>query len=385
MDLAASQGGLYRFICDIARASNAAVVSIDTCRGGMVDADDADVRIQRVRGCWADGLPGRRGLTAGTATRLLAAFEQPDVVFMHSLYRGHPGEAARFCKRMGIPYAVVTHGMLDPEAMRRWQPLKRSWFRRGGDRLLREANCIVFTTEIERAKAGFAATDRRAAVLLPGVCGPTDADVACRTAARRALGLPPEKRILLYLNRFSAIKRPLETIRAFGEARPAGVSLAMVGFDADLGRDRLRRAAAGYPEADIRIKGPAVGRAKWELLSAVDGYLSFSVKENFGYSFAEAMWAGLPCIVTAGHDLLDARLHGEPMESVGWVVGIDDAAGLKDAIGRFAAAPEATLTDIATANSSWARRHLGASAFADRVASLLRQLVQGPLPAAVAS
>lgn len=210
----------------------------------------------------------------------------------------------------------------------------------------------------------------------PGLCHAPDVNAQSAETIRHSLGIAPSNRVLLFLNRFSSIKRPLETLAAFGETNPSGVTLVMAGFDAEVTAERLRHKARQYPAADIRIIGPVNSAEKWPLLAAADGYISFSVKENFGYSYAEAMWAGLPCIVTSGHDLLGARQSDERPTAGGWVIPVDDDVAIKNAIREFADASDATLRRMGNANGLWARCNLSEQAFSLRARSLLADLVE---------
>lgn len=352
---AESQGGLYRFIRDFAAIAPARTVAL--C-GGRTPYPGNDLSVIRVG---SGGLiPCRPYLPVRTRVALASALEGASHVVCHSLYRGHVATLAAICQTRNIPYSIIAHGMLDPWTLSRNALLKQAWLRFGGRRALEAATHLLFTTSREMQKALPAVPRARVAILRPAVVQFADRTPVGRNAARARLGIDPGTRLLVWIGRFDPMKQPIETLRAFVQSKPARTILAVAGFPAQIG------ASAILAEADragpmVRYLGPVTGPERANLFSAADGFVSFSHRENFGYSFAEAVAHGLPCLVSSGHDLLgDMTDH-----SVGWVAEAADQ--WSRCFAAFDAAGDDLLSDIGRSNAAWAGDNLS-------VASMRRSL-----------
>jgi glycosyltransferase involved in cell wall biosynthesis len=296
-------------------------------------------------------MPYRTHLPTRTRDALAAALDGSAHVVCHSLYRGHVACLAEICRSRGIGYSIVAHGMLDPWTLGRRRWLKQAWLRCGGRQAIESAAHLLFTSTREMQKAMHTVPLARAAILRPAVVSFADRSPAGRRAARARLGIDAGTRVLAWIGRFDPMKRPLETLRAFARSRPARTMLAVAGFPAAFGEDAIRQEtrAAGPM---VRYLGPVTGPARAELFSAADGFVSFSHRENFGYSFAEALAHGLPCLVSSGHDLLgDMTDH-----SVGWIA--DSTDQWSGCFAAFDAAGDDALADIGRDNAAWVADHL---------------------------
>jgi glycosyltransferase involved in cell wall biosynthesis len=138
--------------------------------------------------------------------------------------------------------------------------------------------------------------------------------------------------VLLYVGRFTAVKRTELLIEAYTRARE--------GFD--------RRAplvlVGGYPgewegehplETIQRIGAEDVFLAGWhghdelpDFFGASDVVVLPSVREQFGQVLVEGMACGLPAIAVDAHGPAEIVRHGQ----TGWLVEPDDAVGLANAL-----------------------------------------------------
>lgn len=356
-----SQGGLYRYIADFAAVAPARTVALR--RGTPRSAREGELSI----GVGSLALtPYRLHLPARSTAALAEAIADASHVVCHSLYRGHLASLSSICRARGVPYSIVAHGMLDPWTLSRFRWLKQTWLRRGGRQAIESATHLLFTTSREMEKAMPEVPRARPAILRPAVSPFADRSEPARRAARSLLGIAADVRLLVWLGRFDRMKRPLETFRAFARSRPSRTVLAVAGFPASVREAAIRReiARAGSP---IRYLGPVTGERRACLFSAADGFVSFSFRENFGYSFAEALAHGLPCLVSSGHDLL-ADISGH---AVGWVA--DASPGRwSDCFAAFDAAADDTLASIGGMNAAWAREHLSVDRMQRSIAALLR-------------
>jgi len=355
-----SQGGLYRYISDFASIAPAMTVALRSDNASMPRAGE------RVIGVGKLGLvPYRRNLPAHVESPLTAAIEGASHVVCHSLYRGHVATLAAICRARGVPYSVVAHGMLDPWTLGRYRWLKKIWFQRGGRDAIEAATHLLFTTSREMEKAMPAVPRAQPTLLRPAVAPFADRGEQARRRARAALGVDADVRLLIWIGRFDRMKRPLETFRAFARSRPSRTVLAVAGFPATVQGSAIQRELAAVGPM-VRYLGPVTGDRRRDLFSAADGFVSFSFRENFGYSFAEALAHGLPCLVSSGHDLL-ADITGH---SVGWIA---DAATDRwsDCFTAFDSATDDLLARIGAMNAAWAREHLSVDRMRRAITSLL--------------
>jgi glycosyltransferase involved in cell wall biosynthesis len=302
---------------------------------------------------------------AGTAAAE-AVIAQARLVSVHSFWRWHIRWVHRVCRKHGVPYWYVPHGSLDPYVMQgRDAPLKRAFMAGVGRAFLRDAATIICATAREAEKASPLVGHNRAEVihwpLGEGDLAPRDA--ARRGATRARLGIPHDAPVFLYLGRLSPMKRPLETITSFARASAPGAHLVVTGNDFGVTVEDCRVAAAEAGVADrVHVTGPAYGDDKAALLDAADVYLSLSHRENFNFTAAEALAAGLALVLSPGNDL------GPALAALPGVTLLPDTA---PATAAAAIAAEARALDPADhgaeIRTTWAARHLAPETFAARV------------------
>jgi glycosyltransferase involved in cell wall biosynthesis len=180
--------------------------------------------------------------------------------------------------------------------------------------------------------------------------------------------------VLLFVGRLHPMKRPAHLIDAFVQAAPESGHLVVVGMEEGVTRHELTARVPAALRGQVHLVGPLAGRALAEAFLASDGFISLSHRENFGYSFAEALSYGLPAIVSPGHDLAhdlanDVAASGRGFPA-GWCLGTDDLAEAVAAIESFSAAPESQLDALGAEGRRWAADHLSFERFRERVRAL---------------
>ena len=305
-----------------------------------------DAALERQVRTWSDAL--RMHEAAGA-----------DVLHLHHLTPIHAA-AARVAPR--TPVVTQLHGteLLMLEAIdggRDW-PYGAAWAERLRAWAHRSARLVVATPG-GRGRAGrlLGVDPDRLAVVPNGVDAdrfpPAPADRAAtwrRVLSDRPLGWVPgsgpgswratpeavaalrDDTVLLYVGRFTAVKRVPLLIEAFAAARRrlgGGVSLVIVG---------------GHPgewegehpaEAIARLGAEGVLLAGWHaqhelpaLLRASDVVVLPSINESFGQVIVEGMACGLPAIAVDRGGPAEILEDGQ----TGWLVPPDDAGGLAEAI-----------------------------------------------------
>ena len=229
-----------------------------------------------------------------------------DVIVINGLWQYHSYGTWRALKRMGVPYFVFTHGMMDPW-FKRTYPLKhlKKWlyWPWAEYRVLRDAQAVLFTSEDERllARQSFWLYSAREAVVSYGTkTPPSDAD-ALRERFYAAYPYLRGKRVLLFLSRIQEKKGCDLLIAAF--AKVAGqdpkLHLLMAGPDQTRWVAKLQAQAQALGVAD-RITWPGMlqGDMKWGAFYVSEAFVLPSHQENFGIVVAEALGCGLPVLIS---------------------------------------------------------------------------------------
>ena len=138
--------------------------------------------------------------------------------------------------------------------------------------------------------------------------------------------------VLLYVGRFTAVKRIGLLIEAYARARPGfarRAPLVLVGgfpgeWEGEHPLETIRRTGA----EDVFLAGWHGHEALPEFLAAADVVVLPSVREQFGQVLVEGMACGRPVIAVDRHGPAEVVDHGR----TGWLVQPDDPAGLANAL-----------------------------------------------------
>ncbi|MFM7292449.1 MAG: glycosyltransferase [Planctomycetia bacterium] len=363
-------GGLHRSVQDFSRALSARVLSFDDERGPRESVEDG-VPVSRV-GC-GDGWLARdcRVVSAAVARQADVAVADADVLVVHSLFRGHAAWAQEWARDHGRRYWAVPHGCLDPWGLAHRRLVKRLWLEWHGRSFLANADRIVLSSQRSLEKALPWIPEERAVVVhWPVELPRLDGRAASRVAFRGRHGIPEAARLLVFVGRLHAVKRPLETVRAFCAAAPADCHLAMVGMDGDLTQADVLAAVPAECRGRVHLVGPLARDGVSETLLASDAFLSLSFQENFGYAAAEAMAHGLPVILSPGHDLAHEMPSRGGRFACGWLLGDDSRVTAEAAIRECATVSAATLAAAGEAGRRWVADALSFERFRDRLSAL---------------
>jgi glycosyltransferase involved in cell wall biosynthesis len=223
-----------------------------------------------------------------------------DLVHIHALFSFTSPFAAWVARRAGVPYIVRPLGTLNGYGMKQRRPwLKRLSMRWVEGPMLRRAAAVHFTSDAEAMEARKLGIDMREAVIPLGV----EPAVESGDGANLSLGQPVDAYCVLFLSRLDA-KKNLE-----------GLLGALALLKDEFPRLHLLVAGDGLPEYVSGLKAKAEelavsGRITWTgHLQGADKQAAFraahvfvlpSLSENFGIAAAEALAAGLPCVLGKG-------------------------------------------------------------------------------------
>jgi len=222
-----------------------------------------------------------------------------DAIIVHTLWLSPTRYAVDAARVAGVPVYLVSHGMLDPDALAHHAWRKRLRWLGGEGRRVR-ACTLVFSTELDAQRARSTAEARD----LPCVVIPNAVDRRWQAAARAPNDVP----LILCLNRLHPRKGVLELVHALVllHKRGARFHCEFAGHAQDSEyATRVRRTAAPLEKAGLlRWLGSldvaaAVARVQAAdiLVHPATGY------ENFGMVIAEAASAGL-CVLASPRALL---------------------------------------------------------------------------------
>jgi glycosyltransferase involved in cell wall biosynthesis len=279
-------GGLHRSVQDFARALGAPILSFDGGAGERVAVEDG-VAVRRIGG--GQGWLARdcHVLSAAAVRGADAAVADADLLVVHSLFRGHATWAERWARRHGRRYWAVPHGCLDPWGLAHRGLPKRLWLEARGRSYLAHADRIVVSSQRSLEKSlPWMPAERAVVVHWPVEVPPLADAAAARARFRSRHGVPEAARQLLFLGRLHAVKRPLDTVRAFCAAAGEHCHLVMAGMDGDLTQGDVRGVIPAAWQDRVHLVGPLAGDGVAEAFAASDGFVSLSFQENFGYAAA---------------------------------------------------------------------------------------------------
>jgi glycosyltransferase involved in cell wall biosynthesis len=260
-----------------------------------------------------------------------------DLVHIHALFSFTSVAAAWAARSAGIPYLVRPLGTLNRYGIEKRRPwLKRLSLKFIEGPILRHAAAVHFTAEAEKTEAESLGIPMRSVVIPLGVEAEstTPAGAAKAPAAGNTfLAQHPQlagTRIVLYLSRldpkknvegllkaFSLVCKPDPENRPFMGGRTRGESAAAYTAANDL---VLVVAGEGTPAyvaslhklarklglgEQVLWVGHIGGDVKAGALAAAKVFALPSFSENFGIAAAEALLAGLPCVLGKGVALAD--------------------------------------------------------------------------------
>jgi glycosyltransferase involved in cell wall biosynthesis len=236
-----------------------------------------------------------------------AALGEAEVLHLHGAWDLTNLRLARRAKRLGIPYIVSPHGMLDD-----WQ-LRQKWLKKSvflallGRRFLAGAAGVHCTAAAELAQA--------ARFFRPGsgVVVPLPIDLAAYTdlpgpelARTEFPQLNDGRFCLLFLSRLHPKKRPELLIAAAAKLEESGqrCGLILAGPGEPAYVSQLQHLARQYGlEKQVLFPGMVRGRLKVSLYQAADAFVLPTSQENFGYVLLEAMASGASVVTTRGVDI----------------------------------------------------------------------------------
>lgn len=228
--------------------------------------------------------------------------KQYKIVHIHALFSFTSVAAAWAARLAGIPYIIRPLGTLANYGITQRRPwLKRLSLAMIEAPLLRHAAAVHFTSEIEKQEA------ESLGIPMNGVVIPLGIEEFSQKANKKLIveqyPQTQNKTIILFLSRFDPKKNIEGLLRAISICKNTSQDICLI-IAGDGNPDYVQnlKSLSSSLNLDQYIiwTGQLEGELKTSAFACTDIFTLPSFSENFGIAVAEALMAGLPCVVGKG-------------------------------------------------------------------------------------
>ena len=224
-----------------------------------------------------------------------------DLVHIHALFSFTSVMAAWAARWKGVPYVVRPLGTLNQYGVTQRRPwLKQASLKLIEGPILRHAAAVHFTAEAEKVEAESLGIPMRGVVIPLGIEPAQQGEASVLLARFPAL---KDCRLLLFLSRLDPKKNVEGLLKAYGLCSKAfpDTRLVIAGDGEASYVSSLKKLAGDLGLTDRVVwLGHVGGEQKAAALAAAQVFVLPSFSENFGIAAAEALMAGLPCVLGKG-------------------------------------------------------------------------------------
>ncbi len=362
-------GGVVRAVLDLAGslASHGHDVAVATWDAQDVPSEWAPGRTGVPRVVRFDP-PGSFGKptpkTEETLRRLIAA---SDVVHLHTPWELLNLSVAKLCRKLGKPYVISIHGMLDDWSMSQRTLKKRVFLALAARSMLENAYAVHCTAqaELDQSKRWY---PNGTGVVVPLVFDIEPyRNLPGPELARDEFGIDQERPVVLFLSRVHVKKGVHILVEAAKQLLDSTVDaqflIAGTGDEAYTAQIQQQIKSLGLKDR-VRMLGMVRGTEKVSLYQCADIFALPTSQENFGFVLPEALACGVPAITTRGVDTWPE------LEASGSAMIVEQSAGaFADAIAGLLA-DAARRVEMGRAGRSWVLNALDPDAVARRYASM---------------
>lgn len=303
-------------------------------------------------------------LSPGFARWIAREVERFDLLHLHALFSFTTTVAARAARRAGVPYVVRPMGSLDSYGMTHRRPgLKQLSLRFIESPVLLHAAAVHFTSEQEAAQARQLGIAMREAVIPLGVeMGARSVRTRPATSILFLSRLDPKKNVEALLDAIAQLRASLPQLQLVvaGDGEPGYVT-------------RLHDRAQSLGLAGcIRWTGHVQGEAKAAVFEQADVFVLPSFSENFGIAAAEALAAGLPCVLGEG-----VAIASDVVQAGAGVAVTPDARAIARGL-RLIIDDDATRAAMSAKAMRLAQERYSTGAMGSRLKQLYTDILNGP-------
>jgi glycosyltransferase involved in cell wall biosynthesis len=301
-------GGVVRAILDMAIAQAKAGHDVIVATWDRTDIPD-------------DWVPGKLGvprvieiprptklgkLSKNAESTLSRTIKSCDVIHMHTPWELSNASIAKLCNKLGTPYIVSIHGMLDDWSMAQRTLKKKLYLALSARKLLENAFAVHCTAqaELDQSKQWYPKGngvvvpllfDIEPYITLPG-----------KQLAQQAFELDPAKPVVLFLSRIHVKKGVHLLIDAAKTLADRGTQaqFLIAGTGDDVYEQELVSQITRLGlQSSVRLLGMVRGTEKVSLYEAADLFALPTCQENFGFVLVEALACNTPAITTKFVDI----------------------------------------------------------------------------------
>jgi glycosyltransferase involved in cell wall biosynthesis len=306
----------------------------------------------------------RFGYTPRLVPWLKAHVGDYDIAVVNGLWNYASAGSSRILPRLGLPYVVYPHGMMDPW-FRRAYPAKH-WLKQVlwtlfDGRLMHHARAALFTCEEEMVLARGQFRGHRYRELV--------ARYGAGDAPDEAAPPPIDRPYLLFLGRLHPKKGCDLLIRAYAKLAP-DLDLVMAGPDQVGWRGELEALAQRLDVGHrIHWTGLLTGPAKWGALRGAEAFVLPSHQDSFGVAVGEALACSTPVLITD-----KVNIWREVAAAGAGLVGTDDEAGIETLLRSYLTLDPPARAQMRTAARACFEKHFDMKATATKTLEIFHQL-----------
>lgn len=274
-------------------------------------SDDSLARLLRDRGIQVGIVGMARGpLLSHPSLRptMQSMAAEVDLVHVHGLWEEAHHQGPRAARRLGKPYVITPHGMLDPWSLRQSRWGKRLMMLWRVKRNLRNAAALHFTAEMERQLTQPLGLRVPTLIEANGLDLSEFESLPPAGTFRRRFPATGNRPLVMFLSRIHPKKGLDLLVPAFAKAKPAlGDAMLVI-----VGPDNNHQAAVEAMirdrgiEKDVLFTGLLRGADRVAALRDADLFALTSYQENFGIVVIEALAAGTPVLISDQVNIHDA-------------------------------------------------------------------------------
>lgn len=225
-----------------------------------------------------------------------------DIMHITSVFLSVSTLGARAAARAGKPYIISPRGSLMRAPLEKKSALKkRIYLNLLEEKNLSRASAVHFTAEIERSEYLAMGLTARKMFVIPNGLDIDTLPPGDPAGFRKKFGIKPSEKIVLFLSRLSW-KKGLDTlVDAFaGLSRdmPEAVLVIAGGDDENYRGEVEANVVSHRLEKKVIFTGELNGMERSSAYEAADVFCLPSYAENFGVAVAEAMYFGVPVVVS---------------------------------------------------------------------------------------
>jgi len=253
-------------------------------------------------------------------SRLSSLVVDASICHIHGIWEPHCAITSGLARKLGRPYVISAHGMLDPWALRQKPWKKRIYSQLLEFRSLSSAACLRALTANEAEQY------RQFGLKNPIVVIPNGVEVPLSAKADVFEERYPHlrgKRIVLFMGRLHTKKGLIPLCRCWSgvASRFPDAHLVIAGPDSEGIEPQLRKILADCGgNSSVTFTGLLAGDVKWSAYASANLFILPSYSEGFSVAILESLGTGTPVAISHNCYFPDV-----PAAGAGWLTGVTES------------------------------------------------------------